>query len=624
VPLAEAASFNVEAIENAARIAAVEASAHGLHWTFAPMVDIARDPRWGRIVEGAGEDPYLGAQVAAAKIRGFQGADLAANDTILATAKHFVAYGAAEGGRDYNTADVSIRTLREIYLPPFQAAVRAGVQTVMAAFNEVEGVPMHANNELIQGVLRGEWGFDGVLISDYNGIAELIAHGVAANEAHAGVLALGAGLDIDMGSGIYAGALVRAMQSTDAPVHLVDTAVRRVLQLKYRLGLFDDPYRYSDIERERARTLTPEHREAARDMACQSMVLLKNSDNLLPLGTDLKAIAVLGPLADDRSSMLGSWSAAGHPEDVVTPLEGIRAAVSADTQVLYAAGVPSKGSQSNSLEQAKSLAHEADVALLFLGERADMSGEAKSRSSLDLPADQMALARAVVETGTPVAVVLFTGRPLTIDWLDQNVHSILLGWYPGLEAGRAIADVLFGLVSPAGRLPVTFPRNVGQIPTYYNHKNTGRPPNADVTNTSKYIDAPWTPLYSFGYGMSYTKFRYSNPQLSKRRIEVGESVQLRVELINTGDRAGDEVVQVYLRDNVASVTRPVLELSGFRRVHLGVNERVTLSFEIGPEDMALYGLDMQIGVERGQFSVFVGGDSSRLLETAFEVVAAKD
>ncbi|MBC7989511.1 MAG: glycoside hydrolase family 3 C-terminal domain-containing protein [Luteimonas sp.] len=621
VPLGEAASFDVDAVQNAARIAAVEATAHGVHWTYAPMVDIARDPRWGRIVEGAGEDTYLGSAMAAARVHGFQGTDLGADDTLLATAKHFVAYGAAEAGRDYNTVDISERALREVYLPPFHAAVDAGVQSVMAAFNEVAGVPMHANRELIDGVLRKEWGFEGVLVSDHTGIAELMPHGLAATRTEAGLKALNAGVDVDMVSDIYVKEMPAAVRSGKLPIAEVDAAVRRVLHAKCVLGLFDDPYRYNDVSREQARTLTPEHRRAARDMAGESLVLLKNEGNVLPLSKTLRTLAVIGPLAQDRKAMLGSWAAAGRPEDAVTPLEGLQAAVGKGTEVLYAKGAAIEGSDTSGFAEAVRIASAADAVVMFLGEHQDMSGEANNRTSLDLPGVQQQLALAVQATGKPVAVVLLNGRPLTISALHEKVPAIVEAWFPGIEAGHAIADVLFGDTNPAGRLPVTFPRVVGQVPIYYAHKNTGRPPVEAGRYTSKYLDVPWTPLYAFGHGLSYTSFRYDRLRAKQRRIGVDGTQEVEVRVTNTGKRAGDEVVQLYVRDDVGSVTRPVKELRGFRRIHLKPGEARTLTFKLTPDDLSFYGLDMKRIVEPGTFTVFAGGNSLDLLEAHFEVVA---
>lgn len=621
VPLGEAASFDEAAIENAARIAAIEATAAGLHWTYAPMVDIARDPRWGRIVEGSGESAYLGSVLAAARVRGFQGDDLAAPDTMMATAKHFVAYGAAEGGRDYNVADLSERTLRDVYLPPFKAAVDAGAQSVMAAFNEIGGVPMHAHGQLINGVLRGEWGWDGVLVSDYTGVLELIQHGVAANRAGAGVLALEAGVDVDMVSSIYLQDLPAVVRKGGLDEATIDKAVRRVLRAKYRLGLFEDPYRYSDEARERERILRPEYRRAARELARKSLVLLRNEGGVLPLSKRAGTIALIGPLANDKRVMLGGWAAAGRPEDTVTPLEGIRAAIADGTKLLHARGADVEGTNRSGFAEAVRIARGADVVLMFLGEHQDMSAEAHNRTTLDLPGVQEELVKAVHATGKPVVVVLFNGRPLSINWLAENVHSILVAWFPGIEAGHAIADVLFGDHNPAGRLPVTFPRNVGQVPIYHDHKNTGRPPSEKEKYTSKYIDVPWTPLYPFGYGLSYTKFRYDGLKVDKPRIGVKDSLRVKVTVTNTGKRAGDEVVQLYVRDNVGSVTRPVRELRGFQRIHLRPGEKRTVEFVLGPEDLSFHGPDLKPVVEPGTFTVFAGGSSEDVVETRFEVVA---
>lgn len=627
VPLAEAASFDPDEVENAARIAAIEATAHGVHWTFAPMVDIARDPRWGRIVEGSGEDAYLGSVLAAARVRGFQGRDPGADDTMLATAKHFVAYGAPEGGRDYNTVDISRRTLSEVYLPPFSAAVRTGVAAIMVAFNDIAGIPMHANAELIRGVLRDAWGFHGIVISDYTGVSELIRHGVAATPQAAAILALRAGVDIDMVSGTYLHDLPDAVRAKRLTGSLVDEATRRVLRAKYRLGLFEKPYRYSDVAREQARTLIPEHREAARRMARKSLVLLKNDGKLLPLPRQAGTLAVIGPLADDQRAMLGSWIASGRPEDVVTPLEGIRAAVPPGTRVLHARGVSIEEPDPAGLAEAMRAAREADIVLLFVGESHDMSGEARSRSSLDLPGSQEALARELHATGKPLVAVVFAGRPLSINWLAENASAILLAWFPGVEAGHAIADTLFGDYNPAGRLPVTVPRTVGQIPIHYDHRNTGRPANPEDVrptgqNTSRYIDLAPTPLYPFGYGLSYTTFSYGDLELSARRIGAGGHLTVRFAVVNTGDLAGDEVAQLYLHDTVASVSRPVKQLRRFRRLHLAPGERRVLTFEIGPDDLAFYGPDLHRIVEPGTFLVSVGGSSIALISDSFEVEGA--
>lgn len=622
VPLGEAASFDTEEVRNAARVAAVEATAHGIHWTYAPMVDISRDPRWGRIVEGAGEDPYLGSAMAAARVRGFQGEDLAAPDTLLATAKHFVGYGAAEGGRDYNIADLSERTLYEVHLPPFKAAVDAGAESVMAAFNEVAGVPMHAHRGLIEGVLRGQWGWDGVLVSDYTGVMELIAHGVAANREEAGRQALRAGVDVDMVSEIYLKDLPAAVRAGRVPMAQVDASVRRVLNAKYRLGLFDDPYRYcKDTQRQEALTLNPGQRAAARRMAQKSFVLLENDGGVLPLSKSLRTLAVIGPLADHRAAMLGNWAVAGRQEDTVTPIEGLRAALGDRTRLLVAKGVEIEGDDTSGIDEAVRVAQSADAVVMFLGEHPEMSAEANNRTSLDLPGVQEQLALAVAATGKPVVVVLLNGRPLSIGALQGKVPAILEAWFPGVEGGHAIVDVLFGDANPSGKLPVTFPRNVGQVPIYYAHKNTGRPPREEEKYTSKYLDVPWTPLYAFGHGLSYTTFRYDAPVVQRARLPMsGLQQRVNVRVTNTGKRAGAEVVQLYLRDDVASVTRPVKELRGFQRVELQPGESRTLTFPLGFDDLAMYDIDMRRVVEPGAFTVFVGGSSDDVQEARFEVV----
>ncbi len=628
VPLAEASSWDPEAVERSARIAAVEATAHGVHWTYAPMVDIARDPRWGRVVEGSGEDPYLGAVMAAARVRGFQGADtsrdrgqaLAADNTLLATAKHFVAYGAAEGGRDYNTADLSPHTLHEIHLPPFKAAVDAGAQSVMAAFNEIAGVPMHAHRQLMRDLLRDDWGFEGVLVSDYTGIMELIRHGVAGDSAAAGALAIQAGVDVDMVSTIYFNHLPRLVREGVVSESLVNQAARRVLRAKYYLGLFTDPYRYSDPARERARTLTPEHLAHAHEIARKSIVLLKNSGKTLPLSKRLRTLAVIGPLADDATSALGSWAAAGRREDAVTVLAGIRKAVPPGTQVLYAKGAEVEATDTAGFAEAARIAGAADAVVLVLGEHQDMSAEARNRSSLDLPGVQQTLVERVHAAGKPVAVVLMNGRPLSTPWLDANVPAIVEAWFLGVQTGPAVADVLFGDYNPGGKLPISVPRTVGQVPIYYNHKNTGRPPDEKERYTSKYIDVARTPLYPFGHGLSYTRFQYSNLRLSAAKIRATDSITVSVDVTNAGDRAGDEVVQLYLRDDVASLTRPVKELRRFRRVTLEPGQKQTVAFTLGRDDLAFYGPDLRRTVEPGTFTVYVGTSSADLSDGRFEVV----
>lgn len=619
IPVAEAAAWNPEAAERSARVAAVEATAHGLHWTFAPMVDLARDPRWGRIVEGAGEDPYLASVLAAARVRGFQGTDLRDPSTLLACVKHFAAYGAAEGGRDYNVADISERTLREMYLPPYKAAVDAGAATVMAAFNEIAGVPAHADRRLLQDVLREEWGFDGMVVSDWTGVLELIAHGVAADRVEAGRLALKAGVDMDMISGIYGRDLPEVVREGRLDEALVDAAVRRVLEAKYRLGLFDDPYRYSDPAREQALTLTPEHRALAREIAQQSIVLLKN-DGVLPLSKDVGTLAVIGPLADDGVTSLGGWAGAGRAEDAVTVLDGIRQAVSSGTRVLHVRGTDVTGTDTSGIAEAVAAARQADAVVLVLGETVEMSSEAGSRATLDLPGVQQQLVEAIHATGKPVIALLMTGRPLTVTWLDEHVPAVVQTWHLGVEMGNAVADILFGDVNPSGKLPVTFPRHVGQVPLYYNHKRTGRPADEAQRYTSKYVDLPFTPLYPFGYGLSYTTFEYANLRISPQVIHPAGTVTVQADVTNTGSRAGDEIVQLYIRDEVASVTRPVKELRGFERITLQPGETKTVTFTLGPEDLSFLDIHLEHVVEPGFFQVFVGPNSTEGLEGRFEVI----
>ena len=584
------------------------------------MVDIARDPRWGRIVEGSGEDPLLGSAFAAARVRGFQGTDLAATNTMAATAKHFAAYGGAEAGRDYDIVEVSEQTLKEVYLPPFYAAVVAGAQTVMASFNEVNGVPLHANQRLLRDVLRGEWRFGGLVVSDWGGIQELLAHGVAATREDAGVLAMKAGVDMDMVSGIYPADIPRALSRGRVTQGEIDEAVRRVLRLKYRLGLFQDPYRYSDTTRQRTLTLAPEHLAAAREIGRKSIVLLKNERRVLPLSKTLGTIAVIGPLADDRRSMLGSWHADGRAEEAVTILAGIRQAVSPRTRVIYARGTSVDSMNTSGFAEAVAAARQADAVVLVLGEHADMSGEAASRAWIDLPGAQEALARAVHAVGKPTVAVLANGRPLSIVWLAAEVPSILETWFLGTQMGHSVADVLFGDFNPGGKLPVTFPRTTGQIPIYYNRKNTGRPPAAGTKYTSKYLDVPWTPLYPFGHGLSYTTFAYDNLRLSAPRMRQTDSLTVSVDVANTGDRAGDEVVQLYIQDEVASVTRPLKQLKGFSRITLQPGQRRTVTFSLRSDDLAFYDAAARRVVEPGFFKVYVGTSSASVREARFELL----
>lgn len=617
IPLGEAASWDLEAIEKSARVAAEESAAAGLHWTFAPMVDIARDPRWGRVAEGAGEDTYLGVEIAKARVKGFQGDDLGATNTILACAKHFAAYGAAQAGRDYHTVDISERVLRETYLPPFKAAVDAGVATFMTSFNELDGVPASGNKHLLTEILRDEWGFDGFVVTDYTSINEMIPHGVVANEKEAGALALKAGVDMDMQGSVFQEELPGLVKEGKIKESEIDQAVRRILRMKYKLGLFDDPYRYSDEAREKETIMKPEYLEASRDVAKRSIVLLKNENNVLPINDNVATIAVIGPLADNQKDVIGNWHGAGDFNDAVSLLTGIKERAGDSIEILYAKGSGIDDDSTQGFTEAVETANKADLVILAIGEAETMSGEAASRSSIDLPGVQLELAKEIHKTGKPVAVVLMNGRPLAINWLDENVPAILETWFLGTQAGNAIADVLFGDYNPSGKLPMTFPRSVGQVPIYYNMKNTGRP-ISDNKYTSKYLDIPNTPLYPFGYGLSYTTFEYSDIEMDKNSMGDDDKITASITVKNIGKYAGEEVVQLYIRDLVGSVTRPVKELKGFQKINLGPGESKKVDFEITPEKLAFYRRDMTFGVEPGEFKVFIGTNSVDVKEAEFE------
>ena len=600
VPLAMAASWDPAVPERAARIAATEASAAGLHWTFSPMVDVARDPRWGRIVEGAGEDPHLGAVMAAAQVRGYQGASLRAPDTIMATAKHFGAYGAGTGGRDYGGAEIGPRALADIYLPPFYAAAREGAGAFMAAFNEIDGMPSHADPGLLRETLRTRWHWPGVLISDWNAVAELRAHGVAETDADAAALALASGVDIDMASGLYAGQLAARVRREPALMARLDEAVRRVLAIKERLGLFDDPYRRSDAARETAAMLTPEHRAAARAAAIRSIVLLKNDGALLPLAPSVRRVAVIGELAEDASSQLGSWRARGQIEDVRPLLPALREALPR-TEIAYGSGA--------NVPNAVAAARGAELVLLVLGEDFDRSGEARSLADIALPTGQQALAEAVLDTGRPVVVILMNGRPLAIDRLARRAPAILETWFLGIEAGPAIADILTGRAAPGGRLPVGFPRASGALPFAYNRLPSGRPADPDpARDTVRYRDLPVTPLFAFGHGLSYTDFAYSDLSLSRDSLSLTGGLAASVIVRNRGTRAGEEVVQLYAHDPVASVSRPIQELRGFRRIALAPGEAKRVTFILSAAQFAFW--DNGWRIEPGEIRLMVGSSSA--------------
>lgn len=620
VPIALASSWDPQLTETMDSVSAIEATAAGVDWTFTPMVDIARDPRWGRVVEGAGEDPYLGSKIAAAAVRGFQGHDLSEPHTMIATAKHFAGYGAVEAGRDYNTVDMSERRLKTIYLPPFKAAVDQGVGSIMAAFVSLNGIPATENRYLLKDILRKDWGFKGLVVSDYDAIPELQQHGVAASPAQAASLAINAGMDVDLHSGTYLETLPKLVNEGKVSEKVIDSAVRHVLMAKYKLGLFDNPFRYGDPGTGRQETLLKNHRPIARDIARQSMVLLKNEDHLLPLKTDVRSIAVIGPLADDKVDLLGPVHALGRPDEAVTVLQGIKDEVSPNTTVRYAKGADFDRLDTSGFARAVSIARKSDVVVMVMGENAGMSGEGDSRSMLGLPGDQLDLVKAVMKTGKPVAIVLMNGRPLTIDWLHDHVPAILEAWFPGTEGGPAVADVLFGKVNPSGKLPITFPRDVGQIPIYYNHLNTGRPYQPGNKYTSHYIDVPNTPLYPFGYGLSYTTFSYSQLHLNTRKLRWNDTLNVSVTVSNTGNRKGTDVVQLYIHDLVASVSLPVRELKGFQRVSLQPGQSKKITFHLTQHDLAFYRKDMSFGAEPGEFRIYVGDNSTAKLNTKFTLV----
>lgn len=620
IPLAEAASWDIPSMERSARIAAVEASAMGIHWALSPMVDIARDPRWGRIAEGAGEDPYLGSLIAKARVRGLQGDDLGKNNTIVACAKHYAAYGAGIAGRDYNAVDMSERTLREVYLPPYKAAVEAGVGTLMSSFNSLNGIPATANSFLLRDILKKEWNFKGFVVSDFESIKELIPHGFAADESNAGRLAANAGLDMDMTGYVYRNELPDLVRKELVSEKVIDEAVRRILTIKYKLGLFDDPYRYCDTIREKTDILTPEHISAARDMARKSIVLFKNGQNILPLKKDIGKLAVIGPLADSHD-MLGCWGGLGDQKEVVTILQGIKAAVSSDTKVLYAKGCEVESKTPENFSAALEVANQADVIVMVIGESAGMTGEANSRTSIDIPGNQENLLKEVLRIGKPVVVLLTNGRPLTIPWVAEHAPAIVETWFLGIQEGNAVADVLFGDYNPSGKLPVSFPYNIGQVPLFYGEMSTGRPVAANPNDRfrSRYTDATNDALYPFGYGLSYTTFEYSNLKTDRSSISMADSIVVSVDVKNTGARSGEEIVQLYIHDLYASVCQPVKKLNGFKKILIEPGETKTVQFQLTSENLKYYDDKMKWTVEPGTFTVFAGGNSRDLLKTNFQL-----
>lgn len=617
MPLAESCSWDLELMKQSAAIAAEEAASAGINWTFAPMVDISRDARWGRVMEGAGEDTYLGSLIARARIEGFQGEswkDLNRLDKVLACAKHFCGYGLSEAGRDYNTVDVSERSLEEIHFPPFKAAKDAGVATFMTAFNEIGGVPSTASKYLFTDVLRDRWGFNGFVVTDYTAVNELVPHGVARDEKQAGELAVNAGVDMDMTGGVFLENLKALVEEGRVSEKTIDDAVRRILEMKFILGLFDDPYRYLDGEREKATILKPEFLQAARETARRSIVLLKN-DGVFPIRGDKPlTIALIGPMVKNRTSLNGEWAGQGNREQSVSLFDGLTEKYK-DSQVkfIYAEGCDLKESGTEGFNPALAAARQADIVLAAMGEDFNWSGEAASRTDIRLPGSQQELLRELKKTGKPVGLILMNGRPLDLSWEDRNVDAIMETWYLGTMAGHAVADVVAGDYNPSAKLTMSFPRNVGQIPVYYNHKNTGRPllkENPKQDYRSFYLDEENTPLYPFGYGLSYTTFEIKNLKLDKREIAPGEKLTVTADVTNTGVCDGEEIVQLYVRDLVGSVTRPVKELKGFRKLKLKQGETQKVSFTLTDKDLKFYNLDRKFTAEPGEFNVWVASSSA--------------
>jgi beta-glucosidase len=628
IPLGETATWDMGLIEKAARIAATEAAAYGIHWTFAPMVDIARDPRWGRVMEGSGEDVYLGSLAAVARVKGFQGKGLGQPDAIMACAKHFAAYGAAVGGRDYNSVDMSLRQLNETYLPPFRAAVDAGVATLMNSFNDINGVPATGNSYILRDKLKKEWNFDGFVVSDWGSIGEMVHHGFAADDADAALKAITAGSDMDMESRCYIRNLKRLVEQGKVPLALIDDAVRRILIKKYELGLFDDPFRYCNADREKLQENNMENRKFSRELGARSIVLLKNKPvndkPLLPLSATHQKIALIGPFVKAAVANHGFW-AVSFPDDslrIVTQFEGIKQRAGKESAIFYAKGCNINDNDRSGFAEAVKAARKADVVVLSLGEAHNMSGEAKSRSNLHFPGVQEELLKAVYATGKPVILMINAGRPLIFNWAADNVPAILYTWWLGSEAGHSIADVLFGDYNPAGKLPMSFPRTEGQIPIYYDHYNTGRPAAGDEDKyyVSAYIDLANSPKYPFGYGLSYTSFDISNLRLSSDKMDmINGKIAVTVDVKNTGNFDGEEVVQLYIRDLVGSVVRPVRQLKGFKKIFVQKGQSVSVSFDLTPADLKFYNNEVQYINEAGDYEVFVGNSSQADLKGRFNL-----
>ncbi len=642
IPLGESASWDLDIIKKSAQIAASEASAAGVHWTFAPMLDVSRDARWGRIMEGSGEDPYLTAQIGVARVQGFQGDDLSKNNTIAACAKHFAGYGFAEAGRDYNTVNIGEFELHNAILPPFKAVAEAGVATFMNAFNEIDGIPATGDKNLQRTILKEAWNWDGFMVSDWGSIGEMIAHGYAKDKEHASEIAANAGSDMDMESYAYQAHLEQLVEDGKVELSLIDDAVKRILRVKFRLGLFDDPYKYCNEEREKTEIYTEENQAFSREVAKKSIVLLKNThppgreSNLLPLNKNIKNIAVIGPLADDKDTPIGNWRAKGGRNTAVSLLEGIKNAVPSSTKVTYAKGcdivtnkeigstflLPLKfnNTDKSGFKEAINVAKKADVVVLAIGEMALQTGEGRSQTNIGFAGVQQELLEAILKVNKNVIITLMNGRPMDISWAAEHVPSILVCWHLGSQSGNAIADVLFGDYNPSGKLPVSFPHNVGQEPLFYNPKNTGRPHNPTHVTFSAYRDAPKTALYPFGYGLSYTTFEYKNIRLDKNEIPVNGEIKLSVDVTNTGGKDGEEVIQLYIRDLVGSLTRPIKELKGFEKVALKTGETKTVTFTLNNETLQFYTFNKKWEVEPGDFDVWVGGDSTAPLKASFTVI----
>ncbi|TBW27110.1 beta-glucosidase BglX [Gramella sp. KN1008] len=621
VPLGETASWDLEAMESSARIAAIESVAHGINWTFSPMIDISRDARWGRIMEGSGEDPYLTSKVAVAKVKGYQGDDLSNPKTIAATAKHFAGYGLAEGGKDYNAVNIGKNELHNVVLPPFHAAADAGVATFMNSFNTIDGVPATGSESLQREILKGDWNWNGFVVSDWGSIAEMIPHGFAKDKIHAAQIAVKAGSDMDMEGGAYEAGLQQLVAEGKIDEALIDDAVRRILRVKFKMGLFDDPYRYMDEDLINS-IAYDEHRKTARDIAKKSIVLLKNEKNLLPIANSVNKIAVIGPLADDRDTPIGNWRAQGETNSAVSVLEGLKNAVAENTEITYSKGVSlGEGERSflmpleinetdrSGIPDAVEKAKQANLVVMVLGEDAFQSGEGRSQANVGLAGLQMELLKEVQKVNSNIVLVLINGRPLEITWASENIPAIVEAWQLGTESGNAIADVLLGKYNPSGKLPVSFPRSVGQEPLYYNHLNTGRPYSEQHVTYAHYSDIENGPLYPFGYGLSYTDFEYAEPELSSSTLNAGEDITLSVQITNSGDVKGKEVVQLYIHDLVASLARPVKELKGFELVELGPGESKTVEFTISEEMLEFYSASGKWEAESGEFELMVGGNS---------------